>query len=398
MLKFTLKRFLRVPIPAIAVILFASILSVVLCGTYAASVEDQAEYQQICKAIPVNVYVSNLSGTAIDNIAAPRWAMDAMRLFLEDHVKDLQGKATLDIDRLTVGEIAFDDKALVGITSLSAAGELAQASQELVTWLDGYDESVLQGNELVCILPKSMVSDDTQLPFEIQLHFESMKYNSKLTKNEKIEVDRTFKVVGVHSNNSGIYCPLAVVESLFARLERELIYDRIQGVLIDNFAIQDLYDAASKWFVKPNLSGERTPWDKNGYSYYPFALKVDDSQLRAAAEALQNSLTINKICTALVFILSAAAGFFIGFLIIRSRKREIALMRTMGTPNRTIYKSFAFEQMLCVVVGTLLGGSYFLWQPIERLAAFVGIYFVGLSIALLIFLHTNLLTTIKEDE
>ena len=113
---------------------------------------------------------------------------------------------------------------------------------------------------------------------------------------------------------------------------------------------------------------------------------------------MRNSLTINKICTTLVFVLSAGAGFFAGFLVVRSRKKEIALMRTMGTSNSSIFVCIVFEQMLCVVLGTLLGGSYFLFQPVVRLAAFVGIYFVGLSIALLVFLYTNLLTTIKEDE
>ena len=53
---------------------------------------------------------------------------------------------------------------------------------------------------------------------------------------------------------------------------------------------------------------------------------------------------------------------------------------------------------MCLAAGILLGGAAFLWQPLQRLMLFGGIYFVGLSIALVIFLCKNLLTTIKEDE
>ena len=54
--------------------------------------------------------------------------------------------------------------------------------------------------------------------------------------------------------------------------------------------------------------------------------------------------------------------------------------------------------MLCVAVGTVLGGSYALWRPVGQLGLFLAIYFLGLSAALLIFLRRNLLTTMKEDE
>ena len=54
--------------------------------------------------------------------------------------------------------------------------------------------------------------------------------------------------------------------------------------------------------------------------------------------------------------------------------------------------------MLCVILGAALGGGYFMWQPAARLGLFITVYFVGLTAALLIFLHNNLLSTMKEDE
>ena len=104
------------------------------------------------------------------------------------------------------------------------------------------------------------------------------------------------------------------------------------------------------------------------------------------------------LSTALVFVLTAGAGFLIGFLMVRSRKRDIDLMRTMGTSNGLIYLSFAAEQMLCLIVGTAAGAATYTWQPLIPLVIFMGIYFAGLSAALIIFLRSNLLTAIKKDE
>ena len=43
------------------------------------------------------------------------------------------------------------------------------------------------------------------------------------------------------------------------------------------------------------------------------------------------------------------------------------------------------------------GGAVFLWKPLSRLTLFAAVYFLCLSGALLLFLNSKLLTTIKED-
>ena len=109
-------------------------------------------------------------------------------------------------------------------------------------------------------------------------------------------------------------------------------------------------------------------------------------------------MIVNRLSSALVFLMSALAGFLTGFLVIRSRKREIALMRTLGCSGRRICAEFASEQLACLFVGVLLGGSYALWRPLWKLALFAAINFAGLSTALIVFLNINLLSAMKEDE
>ena len=128
------------------------------------------------------------------------------------------------------------------------------------------------------------------------------------------------------------------------------------------------------------------------------ALDINDAQLEKVQQDFKNSMAVNRIAAAAIFILSAGAGALVGLLIIRSRKHEIALLRTLGTTDRGIYGSFVMEQALCVIPGIATGGAVFRWQPPGRLCLFAGVYLAGLSVMLWICLRKNLLTVMKEEE
>ena len=194
-----------------------------------------------------------------------------------------------------------------------------------------------------------------------------------------------------------IFCPLAVAEEVFLGLAADREIDAISARVTDNRKLEDFRKIAGYWFAEPNPTGAKTEWNFAGYKYYPYALDIDDSLLRAAENSLENSLFINGLCTWLIFGLSAGAGFFISFLMIRQRKREIALMRTLGTGQGSIFLGLLTEQLLLVVLGIGIGGLWFRWQPAQRLLGFGFVYLLGLLCALAVFLRNNLILAIKEE-
>ena len=316
---------------------------------------------------------------------------------LKDYMKDVRIQAEFRMnpmmDTLHADETPMDTTNITvcGITS----GE--QVMGNGITWLDSTEEMSLLSAERICIIPASM-SVNGKLPQMLKFLFvhQDIGMNGELITHE---YELELKVAGTHQGDEGIiHCPYSVMKGIYGQLDRKTEVDFITAVLADNDLLIEAREEARYWFPEPDLSGAKIPWRFGSYTYYPYALRIDDSQLRSLEETLENSLTINKICTTLVFLLSAGAGFFIGFLMVRSRKREIALMRTLGTPGRSIYAGLATEQMLCVLLGVILGGGAFFWQPAGQLLIFAGIYFAGLTVALLVFLRKNLLTTIKEDE
>lgn len=397
-------RFQRAPAFALSVVLLAAILSGALCGLQAANRAEQRHYEQLWENTPVKLVVTNLSGTRRTGLALPSFVLRAFTKettenSLVPYIKSFEAKMDTYCDMASLGDAAFGAVNVVGISNLEVSGDLLIGSKSLVDWFGSYDETALAGKDKVCIVPESWITEDIDLsqPIVLSLNFSYTpgSFGTSVTYDTAVSLT----VAGTHSaSDTAVYCPFQQIQRIYSRLGKPAELDAIQGTLIDNDLQQEVRQVASAWFAEPNPTGAKTPWRYSYYFYYPFALDIDNDILVSAERTLKTSILTNQICAFLVFVLSAGASFFVGFLMIRSRKREIALMRILGTSNGAVFAEFVLEQMVCVSAGIFVGGLLFLWQPVERLAAFVGIYFVGLSIALLIFLHTNLLSTMKEDE
>lgn len=401
MFRYILKRIRRTPILSVALLLFAVVVSGVLCGLHRANIQEQAHYEQTWRSIPVPLTVTNLAGTQTDDLSAPAFTLDVFRpdsLFypsLSNYIKELKFKLHHDIQATNVP--GFEkNKVLVGINTLSAEKALSPENGAQITYLLGYDESVFESSEPVCILPQAMYEQAKNMdePLKLQLCYR-VNGLAKVTETE-IEIQIAGYFTGASGDN--IYCPYQVLESVYATLGEERVIDSVSGILSNNELLEELKQKRKSWFASPSATGASTAWGSYGHQTYPNALDIDDSMLVEAKAVLESSLWINRICAVAVLVLSAATGFFVGLLVIRSRKREMALLRSMGTPNFSIFLGFTLENVSCIVLGVLLGGIPWRWQPVEQLLLFVLIYAVSMIVSLLIFMNSNLLTIIKEED
>lgn len=390
-------RFRRAPLSTLSVILLAAVLSASLCALHAANIAEQARYDETVENVEVKLVVTNLSATRSVGLEAPAWVDKVFTSRLTDngllnYVKDVQIRAIQGVESTMVGDGRFDTNQLVGITGFGIAPELNPGG---VTWFDGYDESLFSGKEKVCLVPESALPEGYDGTTPLTAFVTCYYYYWEFPYTTTVEMT----VAGTYSGQDGnFYCPYKTVTKIQSSLSNTEGIDAIQATLIDNSMIEEVREVSKAWFAKPNPTGEKTPWRYIYYFYYPYALDIDNDRLVEAEQTLKISILINELCAVLVFALSAGASFFVGFLMIRSRKREIALMRTLGTPVPSVFLNLALEQLLCLAAGTAIGGGFFGFEPPERLVMFAAVYFTGLCLALVIFLGKNLMTTLKEDE
>ena len=396
-MQLALIRLRRKPMVAVAIIGFTAVISLVLCGLNRGISDAQAHYDEIYKTIDVRCTVTNLTGDQSDHLFL---SADMISLFagrsegMSDRFPDDLAEWVDDVQLTGSTKFTWNDEeyTLTGITSRGAKSALWPENGCTIQWNEGVDDTVFSGDRAVCMIPEALAkkfeklglpSDTLSLSIEAHYDFQT-EYSGEL------------EIAGIYysEDTNTIYCPWDTYTAILRSTGMFASADSLSAVLRDNNDLEEFRVLASQWFATPtpNAAGR----DQIDGFYY--ALDINDSQLVQAETNLKNSMSVNRVAVITVFIMSTIAGALVGFLMIRNRKREIIIMRTVGTPDHQIYGSFALEQLACVIPGVLAGGAYFLWKPASWLALFVFVYFVGLSTALLISLKKNLLTTIKEDE
>lgn len=389
-------QFKRKPLIAVAVILFSAIIALTLCGLHKGAEEVQSHFEEIYHAIEVRCTVTNLSGTQSDGLTIGPRAIFRLTGKTSPDPRDAENVADLVKDVQIKGSCRFAwngvEYTLSGITSLQIAPALWLENGCTVFYNEGADESFFGGEGLQCIIPEAMMKTirEKELPENVlTVHLDAGN-------RFEMPFDGQLQIVGTYHSQDGktIYCPWETYRQIIRSMNGIETADAMFATLASNDDVVLLRESTAGWFAEPdpNNAGKLTVNDLY------LGLDINDSRLRQAEETLENSLMINRAAAILIFALSAGAGAVVGFLIIRSRKRDIVLMRTMGTSNGRIGVSFALEQLVCVALGIVLGGSYTMWQPMGQLTLFVGIYFIGLTVAMLVFLRKNLLATIEEEE
>ena len=415
MLKKIIKRVARQPLSCIAVCLFAAVLSFSLCFLHHSLEKERVSFEETCNSIPVRYKITELDGSKFEGEGGiEKWALNQFLLKKGDFY-DLAGELHIRLD--FKGVVKPKDETgeptptnpVIGISSIDAAEELSESRGTRIRWYEGYDESTLSEKEYFCLVPEDFEGgDEFEIVFTGRNNF-TLEREGDIINGELILTDHyvqhtaKFTVVGRYTDegNKNIYCPYKTMVSLFDKVElaKEEYVGYLGGTLKNSADVEKLREVRARWFAEPNPTGEQTPWaDGGAIEYYVYALDIEDALLRDLEINMKNSIFLNKFASVVVFILTACAGFMTGFLIIRSRKREIVLRRAMGTSNRSTFFEFLLEQLACAAVGILIGGAYSLWQPAWQLLTFALIYCIGLCIALTVFMRKNLLTTIKEDE
>lgn len=436
----TIKRLRRAITSTIALLLFSAVISIIICAMQLINEAEVRHYEETWQSVPITVTVTNLSQTD-SKMAIQNWVLDIfngeepvkfydmsglgntddpeeiyeyklnkepIELSLTEYVKDIQVNMTRRI--YTVNGEDLKRPHLNGMSSLSCDKLLLPEYGCVVTWAEGYDESIFYGDEPVCIIPEGMIPHYDNGNGETLLEF-----SGKITTTERvngkyqivfkdIKYQCTLKIVGTYTagDEKSIYCPLTIIEQVYSELDANPGIWSISFTLADNSRLEEFREKMSFCFLETSPDIKNVPWNYHANSwrneYYPYALDINDENLFSLKDILEKSIKFNRAVTAIIVVLSAISGFLVGFLMIRSRKRDIILMRTVGESSLSIYLIFALEQMICIILGVILGGAFNLWCPIGNLAAFVVVYFVGLSLALVIFLNKKLLTSIKEDE
>ncbi|MBQ4428159.1 MAG: ABC transporter permease [Clostridia bacterium] len=86
----------------------------------------------------------------------------------------------------------------------------------------------------------------------------------------------------------------------------------------------------------------------------PYAI-IDDEMYLNTTRSMQRQIQYVSVLYTALYVLAGVIGAALAWLLAASRRKEIALMRALGTPNFRIILNFLFEHALLCLVGLAIG-------------------------------------------
>ncbi len=338
-------------------------------------------------------------------------------------------------------------------------------STPMVNYLDGYDESIFQTADEVCIIPLSLALDnDIALGDIIRIAaadtstgIQYFYFDYKVVgfySSDGMETTSTYSM----SREDTIYAPLAsgVLMSSNANLSDVFAYGNYSVEEITYYYVDpetgtveyvsgnyyDVYNPNNESTYNPFLSDEEQA-DIAPYTYMPrlhsirFTLKtgegvldgfkdylreigvgsqnklgstrtavvIDDNALIQSVEGVQKIIGYMETLYPVLFVLITAIGFIVSYLLTRTRREELAIMRSAGAGVLKTFSAFFIEQVFLCFVGTAAGFGI-IWAiygfvsttQVISVLIFFACYIVGVVMSCLIMNRLNILKLLSANE
>ncbi len=313
---------------------------------------------------------------------------------------------------------------LVALNALDAAKEFYY-SDPYITWLEGWDESMLLETEMKPLYLRLTNAERSKvIPAVCSTEFLSnhgMSLGDTISFMFQIDLDEqpiTVQAVGSYVQNEGkahIYVPLACYIPPSVLTDRDVP----DSIVIPGLNVEYMREFFNRFSFRTcrfhltsarELETVRERLRETGFSSVGHISKIRttvlfrDASFLKLTENMRRNIAMGRVMSGVISALIALMGFIVSWLMTYSRRREFALMRGFGAKKSRVFGSFFLEQTILCLIGCLAGclaltGLYAggLTQPLA-VAGFLICYLLGTAISIKMIGKTDLmeLLTVRE--
>lgn len=325
-----------------------------------------------------------------------------IRTFPKDILEESAGEGASEQQKLIAFQnllASFEEEDSGGVSgsmkacsSFSAEDELVRIRED-IRWLEGYDESCLEGDERICIISDrwGYAPGDT-IPLLARVPV------------SKTQLEGIFhlKVAGTYPGKITKFAavmPLKTMEDLTAAATA--VHKQAGNPYAWNFGLNAVY-----FTVRDNqqLDQIKAAITESGLrSNKLVRVRIDDRILKETVGPIKSNLAQLEGSYLFFFVMIAAIGFLLSFLLARGRKPEYAVMRMLGESRLQITLKALLEQFVLCLGGVLLGAAAvgIIGQEGFRpgvCAAILLCYTVGAAVAVLLTVRVNVMDILRDKE
>ena len=325
-----------------------------------------------------------------------------IRTFPKDILEESAGEGASEQQKLIAFQnllASFEEEDSGGVSgsmkacsSFSAEDELVRIRED-IRWLEGYDESCLEGDERICIISDrwGYAPGDT-IPLLARVPV------------SKTQLEGIFhlKVAGTYPGKITKFAavmPLKTMEDL--TVAATAVHKQAGNPYAWNFGLNAVY-----FTVRDNqqLDQIKAAITESGLrSNKLVRVRIDDHILKETVGPIESNLAQLEGSYLFFFVMIAAIGFLLSFLLARGRKPEYAVMRMLGESRLQITLKALLEQFVLCLGGVLLGAAAvgIIGQEGFRpgiCAAILLCYTVGAAVAVLLTVRVNVMDILRDKE
>lgn len=325
-----------------------------------------------------------------------------IRTFPKDILEESAGEGASEQQKLIAFQnllASFEEEDSGGVSgsmkacsSFSAEDELVRIRED-IRWLEGYDESCLEGDERICIISdKWGYAPGDTIPLLARVPV------------SKTQLEGIFhlKVAGTYPGKITKFAavmPLKTMEDL--TIAATAVHKQAGNPYAWNFGLNAVY-----FTVRDNqqLDQIKAAITESGLrSNKLVRVRIDDRILKETVGPIESNLAQLEGSYLFFFVMIAAIGFLLSFLLARGRKPEYAVMRMLGESRLQITLKALLEQFVLCLCGVLLGAAAVraLGQEGVRpgiCAAILLCYTVGAAVAVLLTVRVNVMDILRDKE
>lgn len=325
-----------------------------------------------------------------------------IRAFPKDILEESAGEGASEQQKLIAFQnllASFEEEDSGGVSgsmkacsSFSAEDELVRIRED-IRWLEGYDESCLEGDERICIISdKWGYAPGDTIPLLARVPV------------SKTQLEGIFhlKVAGTYPGKITKFAavmPLKTMEDL--TVAATAVHKQAGNPYAWNFGLNEVY-----FTVRDNqrLDQIKAAITESGLrSNKLVRVRIDDRILKETVGPIESNLAQLEGSYLFFFVMIAAIGFLLSFLLARGRKQEYAVMRMLGESRLQVTLKALLEQFVLCLGGVLLGAAAvgIIGQEGFRpgiCAAILLCYTVGAAVAVLLTVRVNVMDILRDKE
>ena len=314
---------------------------------------------------------------------------------------------------------------IVFTTSLENAPKLIASKPEHIEYLEDYNDDSFETNELICAVSEKLFNEipanNPKLGDKLYI---SCAYRDGETYLFKTVL---FKIAAVYSGvDSDIYVPMSTINKTCYPVGQEeektsgelvLKVQRFDSKVLTSEKYENLanYSSINACCFTLNSGNDvevfRRFLNENGYSYPSHigfirtGIIIDDSKLQNDIAGLVKIKSYLEMIYPCIYLLIIAIAFVLSYLLVRTRKTELAVLRSMGAGKGKAFMVFFTEQLLLLLMGTLISAVVMLivfkgfsLLQLASIGLYIVCYTIGIIIAVGIVNHMNVLQTLTAKE